>query len=79
MVRPDKEHYQERELVQLWEEYSVLIVGHQPLLGGMVNDIIDKSKSGPCNFLLKKSRIVRIRLLRKSNIPKGGTQMVVNP
>ncbi|HZA68644.1 MAG TPA: hypothetical protein VE548_03020 [Nitrososphaeraceae archaeon] len=56
-----------------------MIVGHQPLLGGMVNDIIDKSKSGPCNFLLKKSRIVRIRLLRKSNIPKGGTQMVVNP
>jgi phosphohistidine phosphatase len=61
------------------EEYSVLIVGHQPLLGEMVNDIIHKSKSSPCNFLLKKGGIVRIRLLRKSNVPKGELKWLLSP
>ena len=67
------------KISQLREEYSVLIVGHQPLLGEMVNDIIHKSKSSPCNFLLKKGGIVRIRLLRKSNIPKGELKWLLTP
>jgi phosphohistidine phosphatase SixA len=68
-----------QKLSQLREEYSVLIVGHQPLLGEMINDIIHKSKSSPCNFLLKKGGIVRIRLLRKSNIPKGELKWLLTP
>ena len=68
-----------QKISQLREEYSVLIVGHQPLLGEMVNDIIHKSKSSPCNFLLKKGGIVRIRLLRKSNIPKGELKWLLTP
>jgi phosphohistidine phosphatase len=67
------------KISQLREEFSVLIVGHQPLLGEMVNDIIHKSKSSPCNFLLKKGGIVRIRLLRKSNIPKGELKWLLSP
>jgi phosphohistidine phosphatase SixA len=67
------------KISQLREEYSVLIVGHQPLLGEMVNDIIHKSKSSPCNLLLKKGGIVRIRLLRKSNIPKGELKWLLTP
>jgi phosphohistidine phosphatase len=67
------------KISQLREEYSVLIVGHQPLLGEMVNDIIHKSKSSPCNFVLKKGGIVRIRLLRKSNIPKGELRWLLTP
>jgi phosphohistidine phosphatase len=67
------------KISQLREEYSVLIVGHQPLLGEMVNDIIHKSKSSPCNFVLKKGGIVRIRLLRKSNIPKGELKWLLTP
>lgn len=68
-----------QKISQLREEYSVLIVGHQPLLGEMVNDIIHKSKSSPCNFLLKKGGIMRIRLLRKSNIPKGELKWLLTP
>jgi phosphohistidine phosphatase len=67
------------KISQLREEYSVLIVGHQPLLGEMVNEIIHKSKSSPCNFVLKKGGIVRIRLLRKSNIPKGELKWLLTP
>jgi hypothetical protein len=37
----------------------------------MVNDMIHNEKSNACNLLLKKVRVVRIRLLRKSNVPKG--------
>lgn len=67
------------KISQLREDYSVLIVGHQPLLGEMVNDIIHKSKSSPCNFILKKGGIVRIRLLRKSNVPKGELKWLLSP
>jgi len=67
------------KISQLREEYSVLIVGHQPLLGEIVNEIIHKSKSSPCNFVLKKGGIVRIRLLRKSNIPKGELKWLLTP
>ena len=67
------------KISQLREEFSVLIVGHQPLLGDMVNDIIHKSESSPCNFVLKKGGIVRIRLLRKSNIPKGELKWLLTP
>lgn len=68
-----------RKISTIREEYSVLIVGHQPLLGEMVNEIIHKSKSSPCNFLLKKGGVVRIRLLRKSNIPKGELKWLLSP
>ncbi|HEY7695780.1 MAG TPA: phosphohistidine phosphatase SixA [Nitrososphaeraceae archaeon] len=68
-----------KKISQVREEYSVLIVGHQPLLGEMVNEIIHKSKSSPCNLLLKKGGIVRIRLLRKSNIPKGELKWLLTP
>jgi phosphohistidine phosphatase SixA len=68
-----------QKISQLREEYSVLIVGHQPLLGEMVNDIIHKSKSSTCNFILKKGGIVRIRLLRKSNMPKGELKWLLTP
>jgi hypothetical protein len=37
----------------------------------MVNDMIHNEKSYACNLLLKKVRVVRIRLLGKSNVPKG--------
>ena len=68
-----------RKISQLSEEYAVLIVGHQPLLGEMINDMIHKAKSSPCNLLLKKGGIVRIRLLRKSNIPKGELKWLLSP
>lgn len=68
-----------RKISQLSEEYAVLIVGHQPLLGEMINDMIHKAKSSPCNLLLKKGGIARIRLLRKSNIPKGELKWLLSP
>jgi phosphohistidine phosphatase SixA len=34
-----------RKISKLREEYAVLIVGHQPLLGEIVNDMIHKGKS----------------------------------
>jgi phosphohistidine phosphatase SixA len=57
----------------------VLIVGHQPLLGDMINDMIHKAKSSPCNLLLKKGGIARITLLRKSKIPKGELKWLLSP
>jgi phosphohistidine phosphatase len=68
-----------RKISQLREEYSVLIVGHQPLLGEMVNDMIHNTKSVPCNLLLKKGGVVRIRLLRKSNVPRGELRWLLSP
>ncbi len=67
-----------RKISHLSEEYTVLIVGHQPL-GQMVNDMIHNEKSNACNLLLKKGGVVRIRLLRKSNIPKGELMWLLTP
>ena len=68
-----------RKISQLSEEYAVLIVGHQPLLGEIINNMIHKAKSTPCNLLLKKGGIVRIRLPRKSNIHKGELKWLLSP
>jgi len=67
------------KISQLREDSAVLIVGHQPLLGEIVNDIIHKGKSSPCNLLLKKGGLVRIRLQSKSNIPKGELRWILSP
>jgi phosphohistidine phosphatase len=67
------------KISQLSEEYAVLIVGHQPLLGELINDMIHKAKSSPCNLLLKKGGIVRIRLLSKSNMPRGELRWLLSP
>lgn len=68
-----------RKISKLREEYAVLIVGHQPLLGEIVNDMIHKGKSSPCNLILKKGGVVRLRLLSKSNIPRGELQWLLSP
>jgi phosphohistidine phosphatase len=68
-----------RKISQLREEYVVLIVGHQPLLGEMANDMIHKGKSSPCNLLLKKGGILRITLLTKSNVPRGELRWLITP
>jgi phosphohistidine phosphatase len=68
-----------RKISELREDYTVLIVGHQPLLGEIINDMIHKQKSSPSNLLLKKAGIVRIRLLSKSNIPKGELRWLLSP
>ena len=68
-----------RKISELREDYAVLIVGHQPLLGEIINDMIHKQKSSPCNLLLKKGGLVRIRLLSKSNVPRGELRWVLSP
>jgi phosphohistidine phosphatase len=68
-----------QKISQLKEEYAILMVGHQPLLGEMANDMIHKGKSSPCNLLLKKGGIVRIRLLTKSNVPRGELRWLITP
>ena len=68
-----------RKISRFKEEYGVLLVGHQPLLGEIVNDIIHKGKSSPCNLLLKKGGVVRLRLLSKSNIPRGELRWLLSP
>jgi len=67
------------KISQLREEYEVLVVGHQPLLGEIVNDMIHKGKSSPCNLILKKGGVVRLRLLTKSNIPRGELRWLLSP
>jgi phosphohistidine phosphatase len=68
-----------RKISELKEEYVVLMVGHQPLLGEMTNDIIHRGKSSPCNLLLKKGGIIRIRLKARSSVPKGELRWLVTP
>jgi phosphohistidine phosphatase len=68
-----------RKISRLREESAVLIVGHQPLLGEIVNDMIHQRKSSPCNLLLKKGGVVRLRLLSKSNIPRGELRWLLSP
>jgi phosphohistidine phosphatase len=68
-----------RKISELREEYIVLMVGHQPLLGEITDDMIHRGKSSPCNLLLKKGGIVRIRLKTKSNVPKGELRWVITP
>src|SRR5918995_1134767 len=43
-----------RKISELKEEYIVLMVGHQPLLGEIANDMIHRGKSSACNLVLKK-------------------------
>ena len=68
-----------RKISELREDYAVLIVGHQPLLGQIINDMIHKQKSSPSNLLLKKGGIVRVRLLSKSNVPRGELRWLLSP
>jgi phosphohistidine phosphatase SixA len=76
----DNLHEVDDQLVQRYDTIlREVIVGHQPLLGQMVNDMIHNEKSNACNLLLKKVRVVRIRLLRKSNAPKGELRWLLTP
>ena len=68
-----------RKISELKEEYIVLMVGHQPLLGEMANDMIHRGKSSPCNLVLKKGGIMRIRLLTKGNVPRGELLWLLSP
>ena len=68
-----------RKISELKEEYVVLMVGHQPLLGEMTNDMIQRGKSSPCNLLLKKGGIVRIRLKTRNSVPKGELRWLLTP
>lgn len=68
-----------RKISELKEEYVILMIGHQPLLGEMTNDMIHWGKSSPCNLLLKKGGIIRIRLKTRSSVPKGELRWLVTP
>jgi len=68
-----------RKISELKEEYIVLMVGHQPLLGEMANDMIHRGKSNPCNLVLKKGGIMRIRLLTRGNVPRGELLWLISP
>jgi phosphohistidine phosphatase len=68
-----------RKISELKEEYIVLMVGHQPLLGEIANDMIHSGKSSPCNLDLKKGGIIRIRLLTRSNVPRGELRWLMSP
>ena len=68
-----------RKISELKEEYIVLMVGHQPLLGEMANDMIHRGKSSPCKLVLKKGGIMRIRLLTRGNVPRGELLWLMSP
>ena len=68
-----------RKISELQEESIVLLVGHQPLLGEIANDMIHRGKSSPCNLVLKKGGIMRIRLLKRSSVPRGELRWLISP
>jgi len=68
-----------QQLSQQGEENLILIVGHEPQLGEMVNEIIHKGMSNPCNLVLKKGGIVRLRLLTLKGVPSGELRWLMPP
>ena len=68
-----------RKISELQEESIVLMVGHQPLLGEIANDMIHRGKSSPCNLVLKKGGVMRIRLLKRSSVPRGELRWLISP
>jgi len=60
------------------EETVILIVGHEPLLGEIINEIIHKDK-GLSNLELKKGGIARLRMLSLKEVPFGELRWLMSP
>ena len=61
------------------QEYSVMLVGHEPFLSEMINEIISKGKPNSANIVLKKAGLAKIRILTLTPVPKGELRWLLTP
>ena len=67
-----------QQLSKQKEESVILIVGHEPQLGEIINEIIHKDV-GKSNLKLKKGGIVRLRMLSFKDVPFGELRWLMSP
>jgi len=68
-----------RKICRLRQEYSILLVGHEPQLSDMVNDIIHANKSKSAKVILRKAGLVRIRIVTCNPSLNGELRWLLTP
>jgi len=68
-----------RKICRLRQENSILLVGHEPQLSEMINDIIHTSRSKSGRIVLKKAGLVRIRILACNLVLSGELRWLLTP
>ena len=68
-----------QQLSKQKEESVILIVGHEPQLGQIINEIIHKDKGDQSNLELKKGGIARLRILSLKEAPSGELRWLMSP
>jgi len=68
-----------RKICRLRQEYSILLVGHEPQLSDMVNDIIHANKSKSAKIILRKAGLVRIRIVTCNPSLNGELRWLLTP
>ena len=56
-----------------------MLVGHEPFLSEMINEIISKGKPNSANIVLKKAGLAKIRILTLTPVPKGELRWLLTP
>ena len=68
-----------RKICRLRQEYSILLVGHEPQLSEIVNDIIHTSRSKSAKIVLRKAGLVRIRVIASNPVLYGELRWLLTP
>jgi len=68
-----------RKICRLKQESSILLVGHEPQLSDMVNDIIHTNKSKSAKIILRKAGLVRIRIVTCNPSLNGELRLLLTP
>jgi len=67
------------KIAQFRQEYSIMLVGHEPYLSDMINEIISKGKPNLSNIVLKKGGLAKIRIHTVTPIPRGELRWLLTP
>ncbi|MGB8173214.1 MAG: phosphohistidine phosphatase SixA [Nitrososphaeraceae archaeon] len=68
-----------RKICRLRQEYSILLVGHEPQLSEIVNDIIHTGRTKSAKIVLKKAGLVRIRVIASNPVLCGELRWLLTP
>jgi len=68
-----------QKICRLRQEYSILLVGHEPQLSEIINDIIHASRSKSGKIVLKKAGLVRIRVITCNPVLNGELRWLLTP
>ena len=68
-----------RKICRLRQEYSILLVGHEPQLSEIVNEIIHKSRLKSAKIVIRKAGLVRIRVIASNPVLYGELRWLLTP